>query len=777
VIQLKKEETIMLTWIRQFFAAPVFEGDEDKTRVAGLLNTILLAYSAMIVMMGIVVLSTIPNRGLGLVIMGILILVDLGVLFLMRSGRVQLANGLLSLALGVFFILLTFGFGGVLSPGFSSYIVVILIAGLLLGGRAGIVFAGLGAVAGLGAFYAELHGFLPPSSMPITPALGWTAVTACFIMAAVLLHLATRSITDALERARHNAQALAESNCQLQREIIERVRAEEKIVHLNLVLRAIRNVNQLITRERDRDRLLQGACETLIETRGYHSAWIALLDESEGLVTTAEAGLGKDFLPLVEQLKRGELTDCGRRALKHSGAVVTADPSIACADCPLSSMYDGRGAVTVRLGYGGKIYGLLSASIPGDLAADEEERALFEEVTGDIAFALHNIELEEKRKRAEEALQESEEKLRSIVENTPDIVMRVDRDGTIQFINYVLPGFEKEDIVGKKRIYDFVPPEYHQRVRETLDHVFKTGNPGSYDIAGAGASGNIAYYSTSVGPFKSGEKVISAVLISKDVTERKAAEEALKEYSERLEEMVEERTQELRDAQEQLVRQEKLAVLGQLAGGVGHELRNPLGAIKSATYFLNMVLEEPEPEVKETLEILEKEVATSENVISSLLDFARSKPPTRRKMDINKVVQEALSRIAVSESVEVVSQLDGALPAILADPDQLGQVFGNIILNAIQAMPEGGRLVVKSQVPGPEWVAVSFTDTGVGIPEENLGKLFEPLFTTKAKGIGLGMAVTKALVEGHGGSIEVQSEMGKGSTFTVKLPTGGKEKM
>jgi signal transduction histidine kinase len=259
----------------------------------------------------------------------------------------------------------------------------------------------------------------------------------------------------------------------------------------------------------------------------------------------------------------------------------------------------------------------------------------------------------------------------------------------------------------------------------------------------------------------------------------------LQRLNEQLETRVRERTAALRDAQEELIRQEKLAVLGQLAGGVGHELRNPLGAISNAAYFLNMVIEEPDPEIQETLEILDKEVRTSERIISSLLDFARTKPPTWRKVDINEVVQEALSRAAVPENVEVVSQLNGTLPATLADPDQLVQVFGNIILNAVQAMPEGGQLVVEAsrdsdfgeppEVSSPEWVAVSFTDTGVGISEENLGKLFEPLFTTKAKGIGLGLAITRTLVEGHGGSIEVRSEVGEGSTFTVKLPTNGRQ--
>jgi signal transduction histidine kinase len=253
---------------------------------------------------------------------------------------------------------------------------------------------------------------------------------------------------------------------------------------------------------------------------------------------------------------------------------------------------------------------------------------------------------------------------------------------------------------------------------------------------------------------------------------RKQAEEALRQYSERLEEMVEERTKELRDTQEDLVRQEKLATLGKLSGGVGHELRNPLGAIKNAAYFLNMAIEEPDPEIKETLEILEKEIASSERIINSLLNFARPKSPTLQNVDINDITQEAVSRTTVPENVEVVTQLDETLPPIPVDPDQLNQVFGNIILNAIQAMPDGGQLVVKSKVPSPGWVSVSFADTGVGIPEENLGKIFEPLFTSKAKGIGLGLAIIKTMVEGHGGDIGVQSEIGKGTIFTVRLPIG-----
>jgi len=744
--------------------------------------------------------------------------------------------------------------------------------------------------------------------------------------------------------------------------------------HLNLVLRAIRNVNQLITREKDHDRLLQGACDTLVETRGYHNAWVVLLDEKGELVTAAEAGLGKDFSPVVEQLKHGELTECGRRALAQPGVAVTEDPLSTCADCPLSDQYGGRGAMTVRLETGGKAYGLLYASIPADLTEHKEEQALFGEVAGDIGFALHSIELEEEHRRAEKALREAEARYRGLFDGVPIGLYRTTPTGEIldsnpalvHILGYpdretllatnaadvyldiedrqrwqtlleregVVRDFEAqfrqrngtviwardtsravrdadgrvlyyegslEDITERKRaeealqyrveferlitgissrFINLTPDEVDSGINRALqaigefadvdrsyvflfyDNGTKVDNthewcaegiePQIQNLKGILVDDELPWFaerikkfevfyvpcvadlpleastekehfqmqdirSTIVVPMVYGgsligflgfdsvrvektwsEDVIALLRIVGDVIanalEHKRAEEALQEYTERLEEMVEERTQELREAQEQLVSREKLAVLGQLAGGVGHELRNPLGAIKNAAYFLNMVLEKPQPDVKETLEILNQEVATSEKIISSLLGFARTRPPMRRKVDLNDVVRAALAHTAVPEDVEVVSQLDEALPVILADPDQLVQVCGNIILNGVQAMPplssppraggtKRGRLVVKTLVSSVEpsevagdWVAVSFTDTGVGIAEENLEKIFEPLFTTKAKGIGLGLPLVKTLVEANGGSIEVESEVGQGSTFTVRLPTDGPNK-
>jgi signal transduction histidine kinase len=265
------------------------------------------------------------------------------------------------------------------------------------------------------------------------------------------------------------------------------------------------------------------------------------------------------------------------------------------------------------------------------------------------------------------------------------------------------------------------------------------------------------------------------------VAERKRAEEALKGYSERLEQMVEERTKELREAQDRLVRNEKLAVLGQLPGGVGHELRNPLGVISNATYYLQMSLAPDQPgassradettaTAREYLEIIASQVHKAEKIVSDLLDFSRTRPAERQEIAVSQLVAEVLNRQPPPDEVEVVTRIPSDLPPVFVDLLQIEQVLGNLITNAYQAMPLCGSLTLSAQAEEAS-VRLAVTDTGCGIPPENLDKIFEPLFTTRARGIGLGLAVSKNLVEVNGGSIQVESQEGQGSTFTVTLPT------
>lgn len=191
----------------------------------------------------------------------------------------------------------------------------------------------------------------------------------------------------------------------------ENIQAEERAQHLAAVLRAIRSTEQLIIKEKDRDKLLEGVCRNLIETRGYYNAWIAIMDENGQLAASAEAGLGEAFQAMFEWLSGGKLTKCARKALGQPGVNIIEDPPTHCEDCPLSDQYGGRGGMTVRLEHGGKVFGLLSVSIPEDFIKIEEEQTLFAEVAGDVAFALHSIEAEEQRRRAEQQVQRLSSKL------------------------------------------------------------------------------------------------------------------------------------------------------------------------------------------------------------------------------------------------------------------------------------------------------------------------------------------------------------------------------
>jgi PAS domain S-box-containing protein len=221
--------------------------------------------------------------------------------------------------------------------------------------------------------------------------------------------------------------------------------------------------------------------------------------------------------------------------------------------------------------------------------------------------------------------------------------------------------------------------------------------------------------------------------------------------------------------QEKLVTSEKLAAIGQLASAIGHEIRSPLGVIKNSAYFLNMRLKDAADEkVVKHLKILEKEVNSANLIISDLLDFARKKTPTLDQTDLNETVKNTLSIITVPENIRVEIKL-GEIPKMLLDKEQVQRACQNLILNAVQAMPEGGKLTIQT-TKQDDSAKLIVGDTGVGIPKENMPKLFTPLFSTKAKGIGLGLVICRQIVESHDGNITVESRVGEGSTFTVKLP-------
>jgi signal transduction histidine kinase len=227
----------------------------------------------------------------------------------------------------------------------------------------------------------------------------------------------------------------------------------------------------------------------------------------------------------------------------------------------------------------------------------------------------------------------------------------------------------------------------------------------------------------------------------------------------------------LREAQEELVRKERLATLGQLAGSISHELRNPLGVIKNSVYYLRMVLPGDDSRVQKHLGILEREIGTANRIVTDLLDFARVKSPNRSATDLTELTRELLDRTALPAHVALARELTEGLPAIEVDRLQVEHILSNLIANAVQAMSESGTLAVSTHGDAAG-VSVSVADTGTGIAPEQLAKIFQPLYTTKAKGIGLGLALARDLATVNGGEITVESAPGAGSRFVVHFPVG-----
>ncbi len=430
---------------------------------------------------------------------------------------------------------------------------------------------------------------------------------------------------------------------------------EERLHHINAILRTIRNVNQLIVREKDKRRLIQSVCDTLIEHRGYEHAWAVLFDENGDFDMAAAAGLGDSFSPLLNQMKQGQLPPCGQKALQESGLVKIDVPLSFCLDCPLAENNRYQSVLSMPLKSNERIYGLLLVSLPENFSDDAEEHSLFREVADDVAFALWSIEI--------------------------------------------------------------------------------------------------------------------------DIMRRKSEEE-IKKYSKHLEELVQERTQALETAQVQLIRNERLAALGQLAGGIAHELRHPLGVIHNVAFLLKAQLSPSTDEIAESLAMLDEEVQRADRIITDLLEFARTGKGMRSAINLSTLLEDVLKEYTPPNGVTTSISIPKNLPSAHVDPGHVRQIVANLIRNAYDAMPKGGSLSInveqvdekdEERIAG-DYLLIKVTDTGVGISPDNLEKIFEPLFTTKEWGIGLGLAISKTLAEANQGQLDVESIMGRGSTFRLLLP-------
>ena len=306
-------------------------------------------------------------------------------------------------------------------------------------------------------------------------------------------------------------------------------------------------------------------------------------------------------------------------------------------------------------------------------------------------------------------------------------------------------------------------PDFQKSLRKITENL----------VVGGETIGLVEIYSTRDNPYLKKKNHLTKTLVERigGAIRQMELEQSLQHYYEQLEEEVDNRTRALEQVQEKLIRSERLAAVGELASGVGHELRNPLNVIRNCAYLLKMPLsEKDDEEAVNTLQVLDKQIDIANKIVTDLLDFTRITPPSQVRVDLKNIINESLSWITVPSQVTVKSNLNGHSQPVRTDPEQISRVFVNIISNAIQAMStKGGELNIDTGEEA-DCIWIKFRDNGCGIPAENLEKIFEPLFTTKPKGIGLGLAISKRLVEQNGGKLEVESQVGQRTTFTVKLP-------
>ncbi len=390
-------------------------------------------------------------------------------------------------------------------------------------------------------------------------------------------------------------------------------------------------------------------------------------------------------------------------------------------------------------------------------------------------------------KEAAAELLRSETKFRLLVAESSDAIALTDEEGRVIEWNAAaaqLFGIKPADVIGNY-IWDVqmqvAQPEVrtearYQQLRALTQQALATGQSPILNTIRETelwrSDQAPAVIQTQAFPIPSGSGFMLGS-ISRDVTEKKRAEEALQAYSNRLEAMVAERTEALEAAHAAMLRQDRLAVLGQLSGGIAHELRQPLAVLRAGAGMLTELLAEEPTDVEELLETAEAidlQVMACNRIIGTLLDFASPKPPVPQTLDLHQFLAEMLAQANLGGAIQVCTRFEAEPATLVADADQLQLVINNLLHNAAQAMPHGGRLTVATALEPAGEVMVSVADTGVGIDPQDLPQIFEPLFTRKRRGVGLGLALCKLFVEAHNGRIAVQSTPGQGATFTIHLP-------
>ena len=377
----------------------------------------------------------------------------------------------------------------------------------------------------------------------------------------------------------------------------------------------------------------------------------------------------------------------------------------------------------------------------------------------------------EKHERWEQQLVISEKRYRMLYETSQDGIMARDLKGRMIGCNKTyakMLGYSKKEL-RHIAVQQLLPEKWQEQSEKIVNKTQRTGRSIVLEIEYKRKDGSVFPASVKTWRLTDGKgKVMGIWCIVRDITEQKEFQKNLLEHAGILEKIIEERTKQLKDS-------ERLATIGQTAGMVGHDLRNPLQAVIGELYLARSEVESlPESELKsnlqESIQIIEEQAVYMDKIVSDLQAFVRPVKIDKQPINLKELVTVVLGSVVIPENINMNACMKPAFPQVKADPQLLKRVLINLVTNSVQAMPDGGKLTISAQVNSQGQAVVTVEDTGVGIPEKIKPQIFRPLFTTKPRGQGFGLAVCKRVIEAHGGFINFESQEGKGAKFTIQFP-------
>jgi PAS domain S-box-containing protein len=557
-------------------------------------------------------------------------------------------------------------------------------------------------------------------------------------------------------------------------DITERKKTEEELRKINRHLRAISNSNQALIHASDESLLTQEVCNIIINDCGYSLVWVGFAeqDKNKTVRPVAFAGFDKGYIDALK-ITWDEKKERGRGP---TGTVIRTGKPYICKNMqndlnfePWRKEAKERGytasIVLPLISFECKTFGALNIYSKESNPFSNEEVNLLTELVNDFAYGIMMLRLSKEREQAEEILR----KQASLIDLSPNAIFVRELEGAITFWSKgaeTLYGWKKEESIGQK-IHTLLQTVFPEPLDSIINELKQRGHWSGELLHQTKGGRKIVVQSYWLAKLDEKGKVAELFEANMDVTDRKQMQAKLEEYSKHLEDLVEERTKQLKDS-------ERLAAIGATAGMVGHDIRNPLQAIIGDLYLakgdvFSLAEGEAKKNLQESLNSIEENLLYVEKIVADLQDYARPLHPIIENVKIEKAIEDAFLVVAIPSSLEVSIIVEEGMSPLDSDLSMLRRVLVNLIQNAVQAMPKGGRLTLNAYKE-ENCIVVAVKDSGVGIPEAVKSKLFTPMFTTKSKGQGFGLAVVKRMTEVLGGTVTFESEEGKGTSFKVRLP-------